>query len=235
MKRINIFILVSLSFILFSYGFIVGKFEIFPYQELKLLKKTFALNKIDRLERNGEQRILMFQKFSPNAELAFIGDSITNEGEWSDFFPTLKVVNRGIGGDKTSDILARMDSILSTKPNKAFIMIGINDIHRNISISKVLENYEAIIDLLIDADIEVVVQSTIQCELIICGSEHVQSVNLLNDSLALLSTSKRIKFLNLGELSSIGGLSSEYTYDGVHLNLRGYVVWVDKILPLVNE
>lgn len=140
----------------------------------------------------------LFEHFSPKADVAFVGDSITDFGRWSEFFPAIKVVNRGVCGDKASDILSRIGSVLSTKPKKAFIMVGINDIQQHVPVPTILENYELIVDALMAANVEVIVQSTIQCDASKCGIEHVRSVNLLKSGFPLCLLTKQID-INLSE------------------------------------
>ena len=55
------------------------------------------------------------------------------------FFPTLAISNRGVAGDTSADILKRMDSLLSPDTKKVFIMLGINDIYKDISIDEISE------------------------------------------------------------------------------------------------
>ena len=40
----------------------------------------------------------------------FLGDSITEQGIWAEWFPELQTLNRGIGGDPISGLLARLAS-----------------------------------------------------------------------------------------------------------------------------
>lgn len=217
------FVIIFLSF---SYGFAVGKYKFFPYKQLFAIKQ-FANEDLN--ERNREYRIEIFEKFSPSVEIVLIGDSITEYGEWNDFFPSKKLSNRGVAGDTTKDVILRMDSIYTSKARKAFLMIGINDIYANLSINRIVENYKKIISSLKDKNFVVIAQSTIQCQLEICGTDRVAKVNLLNKELENLGKAEDIIFLNLGELSSENGLNKDFTYDGIHLNALGYRYWVSKI------
>ncbi len=220
---------------IFSYGFIVGKYEVFPYQIMKMVKNTIKpMKKYSNPKVSTSNAHKLFQHFSFKADVAFIGDSITDDGRWSEFFPNIKVVNRGVAGDKTSDIIGRLNSVISTQPTKAFIMIGINDIMQYVSVSNILENYSLIVDALLDAGIAVTIQSTIQCEISKCGKKNVKSVNELNNGLVKLALKKRVNFLSLGALSGKGGLNRRFSTDGVHLNAEGYIYWVDKLTPFIN-
>ena len=235
MKRPYLLSLLIFCFSIFTYGTIVGKYKVFPYYLIKMVKNNIAPNfyfsKPNPSTANAHK---LFKYFSPKADIAFIGDSLTDGGEWSDFFPNKRVVNRGVGLDKASDILIRIDSIISTKPGKAYIMVGINDIYQYVPVYDILENYSLIVDALLNANAEVVIQSTIQCQLSKCGTKFVNSVNTLNDGLEELATEKEVSFLNLEELSDQAGLDSKYTTDGIHLNAEGYLYWVQKLLPTLK-
>lgn len=225
-KRTLLTVLLCLAF--FSHGVAVGVYEVFPYHFIQTVKNTYAPTESQK-NLKGIDAVKLFEYFSPKADVAFVGDSITYRGRWGEFFPSLRVVNRGIGSDRTSDIVLRIDSILSTDPHKALIMVGINDVHQNISTPEILRNYELIIRALVKANVEVGVQSTIQCEVSICGVKHVNSVNDLNKALVQLASQNGAIFLSLGELSDSTGLSSKYTSDGIHLTAEGYIYWVRKI------
>ena len=97
-----------------------------PSQVLGILMND--IQSVGNDERNKEYRISIFEEFSPEVDIVFAGDSITQAGEWTDFFPNLKIANRGVGSDTTHDLLRRLDSIISVNPKNVFVMIGINDI-----------------------------------------------------------------------------------------------------------
>ena len=218
---------------LFSYGLLVGVYQIFPYSQILAFKQFFMPNPVS-VGRNKEYRIELFEKFSPSAEVVFVGDSITEGGEWAEFFPNLKVANRGVGSDKTSDVLKRIDSIISVTPNTAFIMLGINDILNEIAIDEIVYNYGSVISSLKVKGTSVFVQSTIQCQVSRCGQKSVSKVNLLNEKLLVLADEYDVPFVYLADLSNTEGLDVGYTYDGIHLSAKGYMYWVKQIEPLLE-
>ena len=236
MKNKKLLLVIMLGLVIFFYGVVV---KTYTFGALAKLRYVFVEQEASRgIARNNEHRIVMFEEFSINADFVFIGDSNTQHANWNDFveysgwsniFPNLRVANRGIRGDQTSDILRRMDSILSTNPRKAFIQVGINDIHAGVSLPTILENYKLIVDTLLKDNIEVVIQSTIQSGGLYSTPKDIQLVNSLNKGLILLAESKGVDFLSLGELSAINGLSDEMTYDGDHLSANGYRYWTTKI------
>ena len=228
-------ILVStFCFLIFLYGLIVGKYEIFPYELMKYARNVIAPSDNSSTPKSIE-RLELFRKFDSKADLAFVGDSLTAGGLWNEWFPNYLTINRGIGGDRTSDVTARLDNIVSAHPRRIFLMIGINDIHQYVSVSEILRNYGSIVDSLKAESLGVVIQSTIQCELRECGNRHVNSINTLNEGLSKLAAEKNVPFLFLGELSSKDGLNAIYTTDGVHLSALGYLYWKDKIRAHIDE
>ena len=66
-------------------------------------------------------QIRLFKEFGDNADIVFVGDSITSNARWNEFFSGKAIYNRGISGDRTKDILSRIDTILSLNPKKAFV------------------------------------------------------------------------------------------------------------------
>jgi hypothetical protein len=87
------------------------------------------------------QRVSMFKKLPmTQGDIIFLGNSITEGGSWGELFGDEKVKNRGISGDFTVGVMQRMDEIVQRKPSKVFLMIGINDLSRNISPDSIVKN-----------------------------------------------------------------------------------------------
>lgn len=62
-------------------------------------------------------------------KIVFLGNSITEGGgDWNKRFKIKNIINRGISGDFTSGILARLDEVTYFQPKAVFLLIGINDI-----------------------------------------------------------------------------------------------------------
>lgn len=40
----------------------------------------------------------------------------------------LHILNRGVGGNKTADLLARVDDVIKEKPDIVFLQVGVNDV-----------------------------------------------------------------------------------------------------------
>jgi hypothetical protein len=85
--------------------------------------------------------------------------------------------------------------------------------------------------------VEVVVQSTLQCNLELrrrCAAQ-LPLIEGLNSRLEALAASDGLVFVDLNAvLTAPGeGLRRQFTRDGVHLNGAGYRRWADTIRPMI--
>ena len=55
-----------------------------------------------------------------SSSIVFLGNSLTDQGNWEEWFPDFKVHNRGISGDMTGGVYRRLDPIISGRPQKVF-------------------------------------------------------------------------------------------------------------------
>src|SRR5690349_16498569 len=79
------------------------------------------------------KRIAIFEKEPVvTGKIIFLGNSITEGGQWTKLTGDASVINRGISGDITYGVLKRLPDIIKRKPSKLFILIGINDIAKDI-------------------------------------------------------------------------------------------------------
>ena len=130
-----------------------------------------------------------------------IGDSNTQDAIWGEIFPNIKIANRGVDGDTTENILKRMDTIFSVKPKIALIMVGFNDISIDISINEIINNYVKIIEELKTNNINVVVQSTLECSRTKCGDK-LDKLRQLNQKLEEYSSAHNLVFVDINKLLS---------------------------------
>src|ERR1700757_523012 len=93
------------------------------------------------------QRIAQFAK-EPivTGKIIFLGNSITEMGNWKKVTGDTTVINRGIGGDITFGVLKRLQDITDRHPSKLFILIGINDIGKDIPDAVIADNYLKIVN-----------------------------------------------------------------------------------------
>ena len=80
------------------------------------------------------QRATLFSLLpKSDSDILFVGNSITDGGEWGEQFNDLRIKNRGISGDITTGVMHRLSDIASGRPAKVFLLIGVNDVARGTS------------------------------------------------------------------------------------------------------
>jgi lysophospholipase L1-like esterase len=175
-------------------------------------------------------------------EIIFLGNSITDFGEWHEFFGNSKCLNRGISGDVTEGVLLRLDAITKVRPAKVFILIGINDLSHGKTAEEITANYELILKRIQAESPETIiyVESVLPVnevyEMKSSTTAKTEMVIELNESLKVLACRYGCEFIDLFSLlaDSENHLKKEYSIDGLHLNYNGYKVWVDAIKEKVN-
>jgi len=223
----------------FVYGALTVKYKIFPFHQLKALKDSTSANAStrSRLAYNDyyyHKKSFFDQHKGQYYDIVFIGDSITDGAEWQDMFPSRKIANRGIGGDRTDGLLNRLEHIYSTAASKAFIMIGVNDFVSGISVTGAFNNYKKIISALTARGIKVYIQSTILV------GERKKRLNkkiiALNKRLQKLADQiDTVTYIDLNKgLAADSLLQAKYTRDDLHINGAGYAVWKDIIKTYVQ-
>lgn len=97
-------------------------------------------------KRNVEELVPVTRR-----NIVMLGNSLTERGFWSEYFPDKRVLNRGIGGDRIVGMLARLDPIVGGQPRAIFIMAGVNDlVFTDISNEDLLGQYERMLDIIAD-------------------------------------------------------------------------------------
>ena len=180
-------------------------------------------------------------------KIVMLGDSITEGGEdWNKYFKSNNIVNRGISGDTTLGVLARLNEIYFYKPSSIFLLIGINDIfntdspnRKNITPLTVASNIIQITELVNKhtPETQFYLQTTLPINEKIfydlTGSFPKHEVHLkeqINQINSILKKNIKQKYYKLIDLHSFfldnsGMLSKQFTFDGVHLNEAGYNNW----------
>ena len=185
-----------------------------------------------------DYRVSQFESY-PNSpdDIIFLGNSLTARADWNELLQVPTARNRGISGDITFGVFNRLQEVTEGKPAKLFILIGINDISRNIPDSLIVRNYERIIHKIQSESpgTRIYFQT-----LLPVNNDFSQFKNHYNKDGHILNINSQIK--KLGEkygieiidlyphfLNDQNKLDKKFTEDGLHLNAAGYIVWA-KIL-----
>ena len=172
--------------------------------------------------------------------IVMLGNSLTERGLWGEYFQPAYVLNRGIGGDCVSGMIARLETILSGKPKALFIMAGVNDlIFSKTTYEKLLEQYERMLDIIARESprTKVYIQSLLP--VIEDRSEYFTGKNSriagFNTVLREMAERRGLPYVDIwSAIQSDGALPAEYTQDGIHLTGPGYAVWVETLRPYMK-
>lgn len=169
----------------------------------------------------------------------FLGNSITERGQWHELLPGKKIMNRGIGGDNTFGVRARLDGHLDQKPAKAFILIGINDLGRGLPVEVIADNYRKILERFQQQSpsTKVYVQSVLPMNEDKLSAEYLLNkkdlIIELNQRLKSLAKEFNVEFIDLYHQvfsDGKGNLKPQYTADGIHLTPQAYVQWTQYLV-----
>jgi lysophospholipase L1-like esterase len=176
-------------------------------------------------------------KAQPEAHrVVFFGDSITDGWNLAKYFPGKAYVNRGIGGQTTSQMLVRFrQDVIDLKPEAVVILAGSNDIAGNsgpIRDEDIEANLASFIDLARAHGIRVVVGSVIPVhnhnpraqELF--AQRPPARIRAVNERIRTLCTREKAPYLDYATamVDESGMLRKELADDGLHPNDAGYKV-----------
>ncbi len=165
----------------------------------------------------------------------FLGNSITEGGDWKKLLKDSLVINRGISGDVTFGVLKRLDEVTRHKPTKVFLLIGVNDLSRNTPNAIILQNIFSIVTRIHNESPRTVVYVQSILPVNPLHKKFPPRFNKQNDieeinaQLAKYHEALKYTYLNISSqfLDAKFSLDLKYTTDGLHLNEAGYVHWVN--------
>lgn len=214
-----------------------------------LLAFTFSLTTIISFGQNTiydtiqyakeyhQERLALFKSESIiKDKIIFLGNSITEFANWKKLLNDSSIINRGIAGDNTFGVLARLEDVITRKPSKLFIKIGINDISQNIPAEIIVKNIFAIVERVKAKS----PTTKIYVHSILPTNDNVKKeypdafnkndrVNFVNEQLRQNANINKFTYIDLTKIfkDKEGKLNVKYAEpDGLHLNEIGYQTWV---------
>jgi lysophospholipase L1-like esterase len=166
--------------------------------------------------------------------IIFFGNSITQGGDWAKLTGDSTVVNRGIGADVTFGLRTRLDDVTRRKPSKLFVLIGINDISKDIPDAVIAAEYRMLIDSVRAQSPQtwVFVQSILPLNPTVNNfPQHYDKqprVVAVNRLLQRMARETHATYIDLWPIfvDKQHHLDASLTGDGLHLNQQGYERWV---------
>lgn len=182
-----------------------------------------------------KRRMAFFDKVPTGKKsIVFLGNSITEAGDFSDILPGKRLFNRGISGDISFGVLARMDKILAGKPARIFLLIGVNDLKRGVPNDLIVRNYKRIVAKVKQQSpgTKLYLQSVLPVNdsLLIEPFKMVKTedIKYLNRALQEIARENKVFYVDLWEVlaDEQGQLKKAFTPDGIHLKPFAYIDWV---------
>lgn len=186
------------------------------------------------------QRASLFSKLTITPkDIVFIGNSITNGTEWNELFPRKHVKNRGISGDTSEGVYDRLAPIVKGKPAKIFILIGINDISRDVKVEDIVLNMKRIVKEIQKKSpkTKIYIQSILPVNPdfgMFKGHEKPQLIKEINQQYQNIAKEYNVNYINLYPHFLEEGtdrMNKKYTNNGLHLLGEGYLLWSKIIKP----
>jgi len=181
------------------------------------------------------------RKLDYDADTVFFGDSLIMRSDFGRYFPDKKIVNLGCGGDTIKGACQRAEMTGILRPEKIFIMCGVNAL-RNNNLDECVSDYDEMLDLIEAAnspDTEVYILSILPVAgwiqtYLPCSRETAVS---FNESLKSLADEHGMEYIDLYSLyEKDGQIDPDLTFDGVHLEHdHGYDVWADAIRSCIYD
>lgn len=200
------------------------------------------------------ERVAQFEAEAPICEndIVFLGNSLTEGGNWSEFFAATQsrlqkkggaIRNRGIIGDTAEGIADRLDEITGGKPKKIFLLCGVNDISHDLTLDQIAGRIENLVSRIRSES----PKTRLYLQSILPFNESFKRYKNLNGKtwmvaelnvmLERIAKEYKVEFLNIYPLFLEEGtarLNPSITADGLHLNAEGYEIWKNAIEKYVK-
>jgi N-acetylglucosamine-6-sulfatase len=166
--------------------------------------------------------------------IVFLGDSITEGGDWTAWFPEARAINQGVSGDTTDDVLARMGPVIAAGPDEISLLVGTNDLGQRLSVEHLVRNIQF---LLVELRRELPGTRMLLQSIMPRAAEFAEQVQEANIHLRQFASTVHAQFLDLWPAlaDANGAIRSELSDDSLHLNEAGYTAWLAELRPALER
>ena len=166
-------------------------------------------------------------------DIVLLGDSLTEGGCWSEWFPGLPVRNRGISGDTVAGAAVRLEQLVD-HPAQVVLLIGTNDVTAGVRDAQILDGVESIVRGIRERSpaTAVAVQGLAPRTPALTAR-----LRRLNVGYRAIAGRHGAIYLDLWPALATGAgtLRPEFTNDGLHLLGPGYRAWADVLRPVLGS
>jgi len=192
-----------------------------------------------------DRRVSLFELLPVGPEdIVFLGNSITDGGEFSELFGMPNIKNRGISSDVINGVKKRLGQVLCGRPAKIFLLIGINDVAHKLTPAQLTSRYASLVEQIrsMSPGTRLYLQSVMPVNndfgryKTLFGKEKV--IREFNRGIERVAAEQGCTFIDLTPALAdpvTGKLRREFTNDGLHLTGEGYKAWVNAIRSYVIE
>lgn len=204
------------------------------WEYLRTSREAAGNLRLDTDTANYCHRETLFESLpSPHKRVVFLGDSLTQGCEWSEFYP--EALNRGIAGDTSAGLLKRLNHIAELKPRAVFLMIGSNDLlNLHLTPGQTLANTGQAVAYIRHSSPETSIY--LESNLPTWSVQKNIHSRAVNEGLRSMADGNTVIFVDLySEFLKGALLNPAFTSDGGHLNGEGYLVWKHLIDPYMQH
>lgn len=186
--------------------------------------------------------------YKNDENIIFFGDSLVSKYDIEKFYPKQNVVNKGVSGNKTENLLERINrDVYEYNPSKVIVLIGINDLKDNVDQEDILLNIKTIINGIKNNRkySEIYIQSLYPVNSQKIKDEKLEyaydlkneDIKKLNSGLKSLCEQQNVKYINVypSLIDKNGNMKKMYTSDGLHLSNLGYLKVTSVLKKYVEE
>lgn len=209
-----------------------------------------AITQYDREKTTKRENYrILNEEYAISNQTVLLGDSITDFFNWYELFYDFSartgqaVYNRGISGDTTDRLLERLhENVLNISPKNIVLLIGTNDIGRGLPLEMSVHNVDCILNEIKKAcpDANVIFQAVYPINKPMRFKTEKRSnekTDLMNKEFIKLSEKYNCRWLDITDKlkDETGNLKKEFTYDGLHINVKAYKIIAESVIELLVE
>lgn len=160
----------------------------------------------------------------------FLGDSLTGGGDWAAWFPDVKTLNFGIGGNTSADVVDRLDTVVAADPDEIILLIGTNDLGTRQTVENLVRNVQSI---LVELRRQLPGSRLLVQSVMPRGREFADRIQEANIHLRQFCATVHAQYLDLWPVLALedGELNPTFSDDRLHLNEAGYEAWLTELRP----
>lgn len=173
----------------------------------------------------------IYERFFPSEKtsILLLGDSMLAQENWSLLLHRNDLHNHAFGGAITQHLLWNLQrGELNNPPKTCILNGGINDLLSGIPPQRIFQNYQQIIALLQQKQVQIIINSILTTT---NNPRLNQTILALNRQLKAYSEQKNCTFIDLNYFYATKrqGLNPDYAKDSIHLKSASYRVWAKEL------